>query len=530
MQSVRTCALQSAPHQVDAIAIAAPDRSPLTYAALARQIDAVVGDLGQRGFGPHSIIALCLPNGPEMATAFLGISEIATAAPLNPAYSEEELAFYLDDLPADLLIVPAGQMPAARAAASAAKIPILDLVFDPAAPAGTFHLEGAVDFTAPPAQASVNGGPGARNQPDDIALILHTSGTTGRPKKVGLRQRNLQASIASITNALALTPADRCLNVMPLFHIHGLIAALASTIASGGTIICTPGFNAMRFAGWLDAHDPTWFTAVPTMHQAAIERLARQPEGSYRGRLRFVRSSSAALPARVHAELEAMFDCPVIEAYGMTEAAHQISTNPIAPGQQQPASVGYATGADVAIMDSDGNLLPAGTSGEIVIRGANVHDGYLDNPDANATAFTNGWFRTGDLGCLQRDGRLRIEGRLKEIINRGGEKIAPLEIDAVLLRYPQIAQAVTFAVPHPLLGEDIAAVIVPQPGAEIDINELREFTRQRVAAFKVPRHIVIGDRIPTGATGKVQRMLLAGQVQWQSPSPLEDSATTPGPK
>jgi acyl-CoA synthetase (AMP-forming)/AMP-acid ligase II len=327
-----------------------------------------------------------------------------------------------------------------------------------------------------------------------------------------LSQGNLFASARHIGVTLDLSPADRCLNVMPLFHIHGLIAAVLASVAAGGAVHCTPGFNALKFFAWLDAAAPTWFTAVPTMHQAILGRAERNAEMIARRPLRFIRSSSASLAPQVMADIERVFWAPVVESYGMTEAAHQMASNPLPPRTRKPGSVGPAAGPAVSIMDEMGRLQRPGVTGEVVIRGPNVTRGYDNNPKANAEAFVDGWFRTGDLGVIDPDGYLTITGRLKELINRGGEKISPREIDEVLLDHPSVAQAVTFAVPHPMLGEDVAAAVVLQPGALADERALRDFAGSRLAAFKVPRKVVFLDEIPKGATGKLQRIGLAAKL------------------
>ena len=346
----------------------------------------------------------------------------------------------------------------------------------------------------------------------DVALLLHTSGTTSRPKLVPLTHANLAASAAHIGTVLRLKPDDRCLNIMPLFHIHGLIAAVLASLAAGGSTFCTPGFNALRFFALLGEAKPSWYTAVPTMHQAILARAARNPEAVAAAKLRFIRSSSASLPPQVMLELEALFSCPVIESYGMTEAAHQMTSNPLPPAARKPGSVGIAAGPEVAIMAEDGGLLGPDTVGEIVIRGPNVTAGYVNNPSANETAFEHGWFHTGDQGTLDSDGYVRVTGRLKEIINRGGEKISPREVDEVLMDHPAIAQVVTFAMPHDKLGEEVAAAIVLREGQSATEAEIRAFCATRLADFKVPRKIVILDEIPKGATGKLQRIGLSQKL------------------
>ena len=438
-------------------ALGQPGRPDLGYPGLLAAIDRVGRQLGTLGVGPGDDVAIVLPNGPEMAAAFLAVGSHAVAAPLNPAYTQAEFAFYMQDLGARLLIV-AGETPA-RAAAEALGIPVATLVSGEAA--GDISLDGVAE------------GEARRNGPDDVALVLHTSGTTSRPKIVPLTSANVVASARNVAATLRLTPQDRCLNIMPLFHIHGLIAAVLSSIGAGAAITCTPGFDALRFFGWLDEVRPTWYTAVPTMHQAILARAPRNAEAVARARLRFVRSSSASLPVPVFRALVDTFRCPVIEAYGMTEAAHQMASNRL--DLQKPGTVGPGGGPEVAIMsETDGTLLPPGAVGEIVIRGPNVTRGYRGNPDATARAFTDGWFRTGDQGEMDADGFVSIRGRLKEIINRGGEKVSPREVDDVLMEHPAVAQVVTFAMPHDKLGEDVAAAVVLREGQSVDPAELRD--------------------------------------------------------
>ncbi len=484
-------------------AIGAPDRPWLTHGGLRALAEKTVASLNAAGIGRGDRVAIVLPNGPEAATSFLAIACGATTAPLNPAYTRDEFLFYLNDLGAKAVVLQDGADTPAREAAATAGVPVIALV--PGEAAGDFTLRPEAAMAGTPAYPGLAGA-------DDVALVLHTSGTTSRPKIVPLRHVNVTASAANIGRALALTADDLCLNIMPLFHIHGLMAATLSSVAAGASVCCTPGFNAFKFFAWFDAVRPTWVTAVPTMHQAVLTYAERNKEIIARGRLRLLRSSSASLPAPVMTALEAAFGVPVIESYGMTEAAHQMASNPLPPAPRYPGSVGLAAGPELAIMDDAGTMLPPGTPGEVVIRGRNVTAGYEANPEANAKAFTHGWFRTGDEGWLDEAGYLRLTGRLKEIINRGGEKVSPLEVDAVLLEHAAVAQALTFGLPHPKLGEEVAAAIVLRPGAAADEGALRAFAADRLAAFKVPRKIVFLDEIPKGATGKLQRIGLAARL------------------
>ncbi len=486
----------------DAPAILAPGRNALTHGGLRALMADISGQLHARGIGRGDRVAIVLPNGPEMATAFLSVAATATTAPLNPAYRAEELEFYLSDIGVKAILVAQDETGPAVSVAERLGIGILRLIALHDAPAGSFRIEG--EAAAAPAAPELA-------QAEDAALLLHTSGTTSRPKLVPLRHANLAASAAHIGATLKLAETDRCLNIMPLFHIR-LVAAVLSSLAAGGSVFCTPGFNALKFFHWLGEANPTWYTAVPTMHQAILARAARNAEAMAGARLRFIRSSSASLPAQVMVELEATFRCPVIEAYGMTEAAHQMASNQLPPGRRKAGSVGPAAGPEIAVMAVDGRLLGPGEVGEVVIRGPNVTAGYEKNPDANHAAFAHGWFHTGDQGVLDEDGYLRVTGRLKEIINRGGEKISPLEVDEVLMDHPAVAQVVTFAMPHDKLGEEVAAAIVLREGSTADESEIRDFASARLADFKAPRRIVILEEIPKGATGKLQRIGLAAKL------------------
>ncbi|MGO4908322.1 acyl--CoA ligase [Pseudorhodobacter sp. W20_MBD10_FR17] len=486
-------------------AIGALGREWLTFGALHDLAAGVTTDLRRFGISAQDRVAIVLPNGPEMATAFVTIAQAATTAPLNPAYQRSEYEFYLQDLNAKALVVLKDHDGPATEAATALGIPILRLEPLLDQPAGTFRL------TGPQATPAPDGMPDAGS----VALILHTSGTTSRPKIVPLLQSNLAASAQNIKTALALTPADRCLNVMPLFHIHGLIAALTASLSAGASIWCATGFDALKFFGWMKEAKPTWYTAVPTMHQALLARAPRNQDVIADHPLRFLRSSSASLPAQVMLELASTFNAPVIEAYGMTEATHQMASNPLPPRAQKPGSVGLAAGPELRIAHEVENRLIDGT-GEVVISGSNVTLGYENNPDANAKNFfmvgNQRWFRTGDQGALDAEGYLSLTGRLKEIINRGGEKISPLEVDGIILDHPAVQQVVVFAMPHPKLGEEVAAAVVLREGQTATEREIRDFVASRAADFKVPRRVIILEDIPKGATGKLQRIGLAEKL------------------
>ncbi len=478
-------------------ALLAPAASPLRYCEIPGRRDAVVRQLNRLGVCRNDRVAVVLDNGAELAASFLLISSGATFCPLNPEYTQSEFEFYLADLNARALVVRQGAQTPAREAARRIGITVIELVPEMGGQAGAFNLEGPEG----PAAAS----PGLAGA-DDVALVLHTSGTTAKPKRVLLTQRNVTASASHIQSTLALTPGDRCLNVMPLFHIHGLIGAVLASVAAAAGVVCMPGIDGSQFFGWLQEFDATWYTAVPTVHQAVLAEAARSPAAAQKHSLRLVRSSSAPLPPVVLHELERVLGVPVLESYGMTEASHQVCSNPLPPSKRKAGSVGPAAGPEVAVMDESDRLVGPGQIGEIVIRGPNVTSGYEDNPEANHSAFKNGWFRTGDLGSFDADGYFHLAGRIKELINRGGEKITPREIDDAILEHPAVDQAVTFAVPHPSLGEDVITAVVLREGSSVPEADLRRKAFERLAVHKVPTQILIVLEIPKGPTGKPRRI------------------------
>jgi acyl-CoA synthetase (AMP-forming)/AMP-acid ligase II len=490
----------------DAPALSAPGRPPLTFGALRAQVRRTLAELNAIGVGRNDRVAIVLANGPEMASCFVGAACGVATAPLNPAYRADEFEFYLSDLNAKALVVEHDSTSPAIEVARKLGVRIVDL--RPEAAAGAFGLQ-VRERAASPAQAAAAAG---FARPADVSMVLHTSGTTSRPKIVPLTQANLCASARHIARTLQFAPRDCGLNIMPLFHIHGLIAGVLAPLAAGSQVFCTPGFNALKFFAWMDEAKPTWYTAVPTMHQAILTRASKNADVIARHPLRFVRSSSSSMPPQVIRELEETFHAPLIEAYGMTEATHQMASNPLPPAERKPGSVGLPAGPEIAIMAEDGRLLPRGEVGEIVIRGPNVTAGYERNPKANAEAFTDGWFRTGDQGLMDGDGYLSLTGRLKEIINRGGEKVSPREVDEILMDHPAVAQVVCFAMPHPKLGEEVAAAVVLREGAAATERELQEFVGRRAADFKVPKKILFMPEIPKGATGKLQRIGLAAKL------------------
>jgi acyl-CoA synthetase (AMP-forming)/AMP-acid ligase II len=475
-------------------AVVVPDGGPsVSYAELGAQAAAAAEALARGGVRPGDPVALVLPNGLDYLVALLGITWArAVAAPLNPAYKEEEFRFYLEDIGARVVLLPPGEQTARKAAAALG------------AAVWEVRAEGGHAFLVPPPGA-MGGSSAGEPRADDVALFLHTSGTTSRPKGVPLTHGNLMASIRNIAATYRLGPDDVSLVVMPLFHVHGLLGATLSTLSTGGTAVVPPRFSAGSFWPQATTHRATWYSAVPTIHQVLLSRA--DADGAPKSGLRFIRSCSAALVPTVLAGLEGRFGAPVLEAYGMTEASHQMTSNPPPPGEHKPGSVGLGTGVEVAILDEQGRKLPPGTLGEVAVRGPNVTRGYHNNPEANAASFTGGFFRTGDQGVLDAAGYLTLTGRIKELINRGGEKVSPLEVDAALLEHPAVAEAVCFAAPDAKYGEEVHAAVVLR--GEATVEGIQAFCRERLADFKVPKVIHLVRAVPRTATGKVQRRHVA---------------------
>jgi len=462
------------------------------YKQLRDQVMTMADELAALGITRSDRVATVLPNGLPAIVTFLAASIAGTAAPLNPGYRLDEFSFFLGDTSARLLLLPPDGAEEARQAAQG-RVPVRAVQMDASGVVRILETSDSRKDVEPPA-------------PDDVALVLHTSGSTGRPKRVPIRHSNLAASAHNIVDTYALTPDDVALCVMPLFHVHGLVASVLSTFQSGGTVVVPAKFNPLSF--WRIVRDThaTWYTAVPTTHQLLLSRAAgERPDGAEN--LRFIRSCSAALPPEMMRSMEHVFGTPVLEAYGMTEAAHQMASNPLPPKSRKPGSVGPGTGVKISIMDAAGHHLSGGERGEVVIQGPNVVREYENNPEANEKSFTHGWFRTGDQGYLDENGYLVLTGRIKELINRGGEKIAPREIDEVLLGHPAVAEAVAFGVPHATWGEEVAAaVVLHSPEQE---SAILAYCKERLAEFKRPKKVYIVDKIPRTATGKIQRGAVA---------------------
>ncbi len=475
-------------------ALVEPDGRTVTFGALRANVEALSAQLHGYGVEPGDAVALTMPNGIAIIQTFLAVTRArAMAAPLNPAYTQDEFAFYLGDIRPRVLLVPQAGAPAARRAAELAGIPIVELAID---------ADGAV--RAGDRRSSHAPSP---PQPHDVALFLHTSGTTSRPKGVPLTHANLSASAANIARWYRLGAADVSLCVMPLFHIHGLVFSTLAHLGVGASVVIPERFSASAFWPTVAARGATIVSAVPTIYHTLLLRADDDgaPHAGEHG-LRLMRSSSSALLPTAQARLEARFGVPVIQAYSMTEASHQMCANPL-DGPRLPGSVGVGAFVDVGIMDDAGTLQAPGTEGEVVVRGPNVTRGYHNNPEANVAAFTNGWFRTGDRGRLDDGGYLMLVGRIKELINRGGEKISPIEIDAVLAHHPSVIEAVAFGIPDEKYGEEVAVAVVLREAVAPDA--LAAYVAKHLAAHKVPKRFFVTETIPKTATGKLQRRLVA---------------------
>jgi acyl-CoA synthetase (AMP-forming)/AMP-acid ligase II len=458
----------------------------VTYDELRRRVRAMAGALHAAGVRRGDRVALALPNGLDAIVAFLAAAAAGTAAPLNPGYKFEEFCFYLADTRAKMLMVPGDNAADARCAAEQAGIPVV-----------TPEISAAAGTPEP--------------GPDDIALVLHTSGSTGRPKRVPLRHRNLVASTRTIAETYALGPDDVSLCLMPLFHVHGLMASTMATLLTGGTVVVPARFNPLAFWRVVRDYGVTWYSAVPSMHQLILTRKRSGDE-----KLRFVRSCSAALAPDLMRRMEKYFAAPVLEAYGMTEASHQMASNPLPPAPHKAGSVGPGTGVRIVIRDEQGAEVAQGKAGEVCIDGPGVIREYENNPEATAKSFFGEWFRTGDQGILDEDGYLHLTGRIKELIIRAGENIAPREIDEALLAHPAVAEAVCFGVPHPTWGEEVEAAVVLAPEMPAGEADLIAFCRGRLADFKCPKKIHIVASIPRTATGKIQRLNVAAALGGRS--------------
>jgi acyl-CoA synthetase (AMP-forming)/AMP-acid ligase II len=488
------------------VAIIGSDFAPLSYRELQRQLDDVRERLGAAGFGPDARIAVGLTNSAESALTILAIACSMTAIPLDPKLTAGEIERCLLNARPNAVIVPRDVSTAARRVAQGQGIPLIE-----ALPAQGGRL--CLDFMAPGIGAA---SPPWEPDPDAPAYILHTSGTTAEPNLVPFSHRNALASAERIEAWFGLTRRDRCLNVSPVYYSHALTTTVVPPLLTGGSVAFpTSSFN-VDIGEWFGSLEPTWYSAGPTLHLAVMEKAQLQANARTMHCLRFISSAGARLPTEVQRGLEDVLGIPVLEHYGSSETA-QISANMPPPGASKAGTCGRPWPDTIKIVDEDGRSLAVGEPGEILVRGPSVMSGYINAPELNRSVLRDGWYRTGDLGSLDAEGFLSLHARKRELINRGAEKIAPIEIDHALMRHPEVAEAAAYAVPHPRLGEDIAAAVVLRPGATVTPVELRAFLAEQLAMFKIPRRITIVDRLPKGITGKVQRAGL-GEIMSQRPN------------
>lgn len=438
-----------------------------------------------------------MPSGMELAVSCLAIACGAVCIPLNPRLTSTELLAQLDDASADAIVGLPDDPMAARIAQTLGLVPL------------TFDMQRWLDS---PSGSEKAGADAPWPEPAHTAFVLMTSGTTGKSKRVPLKQQQIVHSALQTAHHLELSPEDRSLCVMPVYHSQGLIVGLLAPLVSGSSVVCTPAFDATEFLRWAREFRPTWYTATPTVHQAVVDHVSRNHSGMPPHAFRLIRSASSSLPAGLQHRIEDLWGVPVIQGYGITETAGPLSSNPLPPDVQKAESIGRPVGAELRVIDDEGHPLKVGQLGAVMARGPSVFDGYEDAPRSNADAFRDGWFHTGDLGWFDEDGFFFLAGRSKELINRGGEKISPFEVEQALLRLTGVAQAVAYPVDHPTMGEDVHAAVVPAPDSAVSGQFLRSRLFGVIADFKVPACIHVVDRIPVGPGGKVQRLGLRHQI------------------
>jgi oxalate---CoA ligase len=509
--------------QPDQPAIIASGLAPLSYRELHDVIGSVRGTLRASGFGRSARIAVAMPNGPQAALAIVAVSCSVVSIPLNPKQTLREIETGFAALRPDAVLLEKGDDSDVRRAAERTGVKIIE---------ATVSKTGTIGFTIEPptGASSVSDGPDEPD-PDAPAFILQTSGTAAEPKLIPFSHRNMLAAAARLQAWFNLTPKDRCLSVSPPFYSHGLKVTVFTPLLTGGTTAFPTDASRFDYAEWFTDLKPTWYSAGPTLHRLVFDQAQSRAGAKTGHSLRFILSGGAPLPSVVLEGLRDALDVPVVEHYGSSEAA-QIAANLPQPGRSKLGTCGVPWPGTVIIAGEDGEPLPPGKLGEILVGGPTLISGYLNAPDLNRASFVNDWFKTGDLGSLDRDGFLTLHGRISDVINRGGEKISPLEIDEALMRHPAVAEAAAFAVPHSRLGEDVAAAVVLRNGMTTTPVELRRYLQDQLAPFKIPRRIVVQDQLPKGKTGKVLRRQLSDSSlekpeagkQTASPHALENPA------
>lgn len=499
----------------DAPAFFAESGRALPFSALLPLVDGIGAALNACGFGRGDRIAVVHPGGVNLATATLGIWGHATVIPLSPKYRLGEYAVYLRDLRVDAIAIAKGMDTPARAAAARLGLPVLDLVQPGREETGHVLLEGPkIDRPHRTGHA----------RPEDVAVALMTSGTTSESKIVPIRHAHICPRAEDSARMLGYTRTDRGASMMQLHHWGGF-GALTYTLYAGSSVAHFPGQDIGHIFRCLEDLQPTYLSGPYTVYHAILAQRDRLGGSikKIRAGLRMLRTGSGHLDLRVAGELEDIFGVPIIQAYGSSETAF-MACEPLPPKRRKPGSVGLPGSTRIAILDERGNRLPPNKVGAVAVMGPKVFHGYENNPAANADAFIDGWFRVGDLGYFDEDGYLFLTGRIKEVINRGGQKIAPAEIDAAIMAHPAVATAAAFPVPHPTLGDDVAAAVVLQPGATLDRKTLTTSLRKKLGEAKVPRQILFVDDIPKGKTGKIQRYKLAAAFGLDRPGPTRAAA------
>ncbi len=493
-------------------ALLVPGSPLVSYRALVSAVEETCAELRNLGLGRADRVAVVPPEGPAGVVVLLSLLETAVCCPVNPAFSGSECQALLKVMNPRAVLVPSGMARSLRDAADQCRTAIVETSVPTPGAAVRPRLSGV---PLPP------GGDPGEHKGD--ALLLRTSGTTAEGKIVALTRDNVVAAARATVRAYRLGPQDRRLNVMPLFHVQGLVGSMIASLVAGSSVVCLPSFDPAQTLRCLAEYEVTWFSASPTMHRKLLDlRPGPLP------RLRFVRCGSSALPTGLREELEAAYGVPVVESYGMSEA-HQIASTPLSPA---PAVGGMVpTGSRIGVLlggAADGRITTVpGSAGELVVSGPNVARGYLWPTEADGGGFVDGWLRTGDHGVLQADGSVSITGRIKELIDRGGEKIAPGEVEEALLSHPAVAEAAAFGIADPVYTEQVAAAVVLREGAQAAQRELIAHAGERLAAFKVPRRITVRGELPLNATGKVSRRTLAEEWAASPPQETPDAAAAP---
>jgi long-chain acyl-CoA synthetase len=490
----------------DSIAIIFRDRA-IRYGQLVTEVDRTAAALQSQGLRRGDAVALLLPNCPEFTFVYFAAAAIgALTVPANPLLKPPELEYIWADCRARMVVTVPGLVPGAlEASAGVPGLPAILVVGDPAAaPAGTVSLTGIA--------AGMNPGPvkaGAVAEMD-AAVCIYTSGTTGKPKGALLSHRNLLVNSHQVITAVSATPADAVICVLPLFHSFAATVCQNSVLRAGARMLLLEQFHPARTVEAIAAHRVTVFPAVPAMFAALLQFAGDQAVDF--SSLRVCVSGGAPMPAPVMEGFEKKFGTIILEGDGPTECSPVTSVNPV-DGVRKPGSIGLpVSGVEMRIFDDEDRELPVDEVGEIVVRGENVMLGYLNQPEATAQAMRSGWYHTGDLGKKDEDGYFYIVDRKKDMLIVGGINVYPREVEDVLVSHPGVLDAAVIGDPNPLKGEEVLAVVVRKPGAEVTELELVRHCRSRLANFKVPRRMIFRNTLPYSNTGKVLKRMLRKEL------------------